>query len=385
MRRRPPPSRGPRSLIRRVRRLEATVATIRPPDEQRRASARRPFLGLLLLAVAIMGASWLLLNRAAGYGPLDDRIVGFATPVVPKERDRSFYVSVRLIVKSCGDPVDVSVLVTGTAEFWKDWHRKIPNPTPIGLAVIDDQIVRDDGAETPPSLRASRLDEIADYFGAPDPRHAGGYARAGEFRRNGSGWLAKEGDPADSAAGFLSLASIRNWGQSWAPVAISFKADWLEPRGLRSCYLQFPTLVGYQTTRPVDVVEKELDLEKASSSKVATSRIAASVGRVEVITDLDISPSEENPAPVESGAGRKVWRCFWPPSEKVVLSPRGDYAVPSVRERFSLLQRNLGCNVVVALNEAGRDVFAGVGLLLIGAAAGLGLQFAFEALTGRTT
>jgi len=339
----------------------------------------------------------------------------FVTPVMPRTGN-GFAMTMAVRVRDCDQPVDVTLRIAGTAEFWGDQRR------------VRTLLAR---RTVPPATRRNLVLErdapvIVSYFGAPLLNvHVGPAANLAEVeedppvpRRMPSKFaFARPSDLQPIAvgrgegvvrAGILSNGQnqqlgyrFRNWIESRTPILVSFRSEWLTPRSPGSCYLRLPALVGSDTVDPAVRAEEAAHLSRFSAPAgfQATNRARTEYGTTEVIapgalrSDLSVPPpddygnrgwtwactSGERPKPATKGLdletpgfiGASGGTFRYPPL------PREAPVVPGVQHREQLAAKK-SCASIAVVEEPSAEKSRNLRLLLVGAGLSLGLFLVFE-------
>lgn len=315
------PQASPRSRYARVRGRRVRRVAARPEPPPRRSPARA-VLGLAI-AVAAIGAGVLFFGVEDRPVP-EQRGVGVISWVGDKTEGRQVHpapgrglaLSAAVRLRSCGDPVQVTMIATGTAEFWADHSRRLRNGGTLEMAIPDLNVSKvrvglgEDG----------KLSALAPLDATADP--AAGPVSALPVRRLAS----------VSVLG----ARVPRWGRHLRPVLVSFEADWLQRRSvLGSCFLRLPALAGFPTVLSareirgeavpdVDrlkgaagsifvVSSKETGLEAFYRSEFETTRGVTSVE----LRSNSIRGDLSQPAPDTNVRGAPSWTCSSTPPRSV--------------------------------------------------------------------
>ncbi len=145
--------------------------------------------------------------------------------------DKGIALSMAVVVTACDEPVDVSLTVAPTAEFWIDNEGRLDRGVVVRVAI-------------PTPAGTSQEDAVVDARGWTVDDGLAPYA---------SGVTAKKvlmfdvEAEAARASTFLTL-TVPEWGTTLNPVVVAFKADWTTRRSyLGSCYVTLPSLTGLHT------------------------------------------------------------------------------------------------------------------------------------------
>lgn len=182
-------------------------------------------LGVALMVLSVVVGQRLLSVEKPPHGELFSTGIGIA-PQVRAKTDRSFVVGLAARFTDCDDPVDVTLAVAGTAEYFEDHEAKLKKRTSFTVA-----------------LPSTKVDEVTvgasvdGYFEALNPLTAN--------PRDPEQVAGLETEPPSEIAGVTRIrGTIRGWSSHLAALVFRFKAKWLEERGLGTCYLKLPPLVG---------------------------------------------------------------------------------------------------------------------------------------------
>jgi hypothetical protein len=194
--------------------------------ERQPRSARIAFLVTSILGIALVGTT-----MSVGLHYLDaDEVprgeapaVGFVPPA-PAKMHRGFALGMGVQVERCDEPVHVTLVAAGTAEYWKDNARRLRSAGNFRLGI--------------PEAHLAHL-----HFGM------GEYLSDVTNPIDATPWPEKVVHLREKRVRVVHdmtviSARVPEWGWSQSPVVAHFDADWLEPRGRGNCYLRLPALSG---------------------------------------------------------------------------------------------------------------------------------------------
>jgi hypothetical protein len=346
-------------------------------------------IGLVLIVFTLVLGLWLLRVRDV---ELPEQLGVGVVSSAPASAGRGFAVSAGVRIRSCDEPVVVTLVVTGTAEYWIDRAKQLRRSGTLRLAVPDDREASDIQGDIEIGLGSDgKLSPIAPVTEAPQPDR-----RLQPLPDERLRWVAVTG------------ARIRGWGRHIRPVVFRFDASWLERRDrLGTCYLRVPALAGAPTAlsaqeirqKAVDIHEEPPPprsiLEVASDKRRAyylpeleTTRgvTAAELGANTLRTDLSQPPPDGNVRGVPSWtcATRPV-RSFRiletvDPGERPGLvegaSPDATGAVSVRHLGTAVTERN--CATFAVVEESGAQFRRDLVLLGLGALFSLGMTLIAE-------
>jgi hypothetical protein len=358
------------------------------PDEAMSASRLASDVTFLALGVALMVLSVVVGQRLLSLekpprGALFPAGVGIA-PQVRAKTDRSFVVGLAARFRDCDDPVDVTLAVAGTAEYFEDHEAKLKKRTSFTVAV--------------PS---TTVDEVAvgtsldGYAEALDPLNAS----PGDAEQVG----ALETEPPSEIAGVTRIrGTIRGWSSHLAALVFRFKAKWLEERGLGTCYLKLPPLVGNSTilgaqagigrSAPSDeaylerFLAEERVVNEADTLFVPYVRSLAIRNGVVVVDAGNNEVLSSEPETNTVAGGVPAIGCFRASPDTGDLGAvdadlvfGSDNRAGAIRDRsFADFVGQLDCGAVVTLAEASAASRRDLVLLIIGAVFSLGAALLLE-------
>jgi hypothetical protein len=344
-------------------------------------------VGLLLIGLGPMFA--LVVLRVRQPARVEPAALGFDPPGEARN-GRGFALGVHLKVDDCDDDVEVTVVATGTAEFWLDRER-MGHTARFAIALPDAR-----AEEVRVTLGASASDVTV-----PQDVPRGGNSPAGEDhdltvteRRVDGELLIVEG-------------RVKRWLDTLAPVVVHYRADWLADRGLGSCYLSLPALTGDRSMLSTQIARglayplgqaplgpKDTDVYSLRTKRSAiynpTLEILRGGTTVEVLGG-DVDGGSSLPPPGSTTQGSPRWGCAGGPSSVGVLRDGSEQPVPDV-----LLGRNLdrsggvlsdealarydagNCSAVAVVVQASASYQRDLVLLAVGALVSLGFTILIE-------
>jgi hypothetical protein len=316
--------------------------------------------------------------------------VGFVPPVAAKP-GRGFTIGLVARVRDCGEPLDVTVVAAGTAEYWLDNADRLRERATFQLALPD---VLGGKVELRPGTTAT---DVVD----PDTT---------TLRRNDLPLLPPGDFRIDSVTRDRELTivrgTIRDWPGSLVPVIADFKADWTEDRGLDSCFVQLPAIAGdlsilsaqrargeAREIENLEVGPKDLSVDSrrlgigarydpALETTYGTATVR--IGKGSIDTDDSLPP------PTQSVNGNPTWICSGHARATKGLGEKsadGDYVLlgpgpigsAGALSKGALIAGPAGdCSAVVAAVESGAQWKRDLLLLMIGAIVGLGITILVE-------
>jgi hypothetical protein len=358
------------------------VLRTRRPDGNRVATD----VGLIVIGVTLMTLSLVVGQRVLSidgppHGEQWAAGVGIAPGVRPKP-DRGFMTSLGARFNGCDKPVEVTIVLAPSAEYFEDKRAALGKTDQLTIGVPGKGLQ---------DLRAGYGDTYFDLF-AP--------LAAGPTTDTRVALTADA--PRERRAVTSIKVTMRAWSRNLAPVLIRFKADWLAPRGLGTCYLKLPPLVGgpsilgaedalgHTATSAAAFVKKYPTIENWISDDDDTLFVPYDTGltirRGIAVVDpgkhevLDSRPDTQiitgslpgiactsHPMPVGALGNQRAELVF------------GDAFGMAMRQRaFAPSAGEYTCDAVVTLAEAGAGSKRDLVLLLIGAIFSLGSALVLE-------
>ena len=189
--------------------------------------------GLLIVLVSVVtGRSLLTVEEPPG-GELYETGVGVAPDdrAKPDPRHGGFLVGMATQFTSCDEPVAVTLGVVGSAEYYERRRAELRRPTTIRLALPSNGL-----------RRAIAVDYGGrGYEDALKPPLARPAARP-----VGSPIVGRPVEHPDAEITSIGV-TIDGWSSHLQSLVVRFEANWLRKRGLGTCYLALPPLVGEYT------------------------------------------------------------------------------------------------------------------------------------------
>jgi hypothetical protein len=372
----------------------ATAAAAGYARRRRKAPIVRAAVGLGLVGASLVVGVVFLAERDIPR-PLSGAIgVMPAKPLLPTDK-RGFAVALATRVDSCSNPVTATLVAAGTAEYWSDYRATVRGATHES-SELPFLIVLPQGVTGRPIVGlASAGADIEDPFNAR-------FATTSDIQ-----WKVipiREGTAIEG--------TVVDWPITLRPLMVQFRANWLEPRGLSSCYVRVPALAGTGTAAAlVEALGTDCrQINKLfSTAKAAACQTTTQAGGIPYVAGFmpsygtsivaassgDVSPSLSEPPPTQVVDGDEAWTCT---SNEATIGPfpRHPHApVPdSVRggngsgdvTAFSLsaIANAAGsCKAVVAIDEGSASYSRDLLILVVGGVIGLGLTFVVDAVLER--
>jgi hypothetical protein len=346
--------------------------------------------GLALISVpALVAIDQLRVSAPARQEPSSVAVIPDPAPT----RGAGVAVGVLAAVKDCGSNVDVTVVAQPTAEYWLA-HR---NAKEVRFALPDatDGDVRFHLGES-----ASDVTTPQDVVDRGQSRTA---TDAANIRVLEKGYKGAKGD--------LLVVRLRvpHWNRTLAPVIASYSVDWLEHRGLGSCWLRLPALTGDLTVLaakrardqdyplsealPANRGDLRVSSLRANAHAVYTPGLDAVHGSITVVTP-QAEIGESLPSPPGSTNGSPTWICraqpkararplrsIPPASTPSVISGTADGPSSGAFSARVISSAKSGdCSAVAAVIESSagwqRDLF----MLVVGTLVGLGFALLVDLL-----
>jgi len=180
-------------------------------------------VGLTLMTLSLVIGQRVLSIKEPPHGERWTAGVGVAASVPPKP-NRGFMTSLGAQFRGCDQPVDVTLVLAPSAEYFEDRLAALRKVDELTIGVPGKGLK---------DVRVGYGDTYSDLFAPFD---------AGPTTDTRVGLTAEA--PHEQRVVTSITAKMRAWTRSLVPVVVRFKADWLAPRGLGTCYLRLPPLVG---------------------------------------------------------------------------------------------------------------------------------------------
>jgi hypothetical protein len=340
-------------------------------------------LGTALVAVpVIVAVDQLRVSPPARQEPASLAVIPLPAP----KQGAGVAVGMLAEVKDCGSDVDVTVVAEPTAEYWLA-HRRA-NAVTFALPGVRDEDVR------------FRLGQSASDVTTPqdvvDRGSRGARADAAGIKVLDTGYVGSKRDL------LVAKLEVPRWNRTLAPVIASYSADWLEHRGLGSCWLRLPALTGDLTVLaaqrargyafplagvrlPANQGNLRVSSTRADAQAVYARGLDAVHGSITVVSSA-AEIGDSLPGPSGSTNGSPTWTCQAQPKADVhslrspprsstiaVLSGTGSRASAGAFSAKVIAAAKTGdCSAVAAVIESSagwqRDLF----MLVVGTLAGLG-------------
>jgi hypothetical protein len=188
-------------------------------------------IGLIVFGASLMTLSLLVGQRVLAieeppHGEQWPAGVGIKASVRPKP-NRGFMASLGARFDGCDRPVAVTIVLAGSAEYFEDREAALGKVDTLTIAVPGK------------GLKDLKVGYGDTYFDLFDPL---------DVTPTKDIHVALTADaPREQLAVTSVKARMRAWRRHLAPIVVRFQADWLAPRGLGTCYLKLPPLVGDPT------------------------------------------------------------------------------------------------------------------------------------------
>jgi hypothetical protein len=352
-------------------------------------------LGLSLM-LATLGLGVLLLGEEEREIP-EQRGIGVVTSVHPNP-GRGVALSAGVRFRSCDEPVDVTLVATGTTEFWLDQARRLRQGGTVRLA-IPGRGLRDVGIRLGRDGKTAPLAPMTER----EPPDARSRLPASELVPM----------PVRELRSVTVVgARIPRWGQHLRPVVVEFEADWLDRRThLGSCFLSLPALTGFSTVLSAQevlgrAVEDVNQLEGPSSIFVVSSEetgleayYSTEYEITRGVTSVSLGSSSMRgelsaPGPDANVRGATSWTCSsTPPKSAGILETVSRGENPEIVEGAgenatgALSTTRLGtavgartCASYAVIDEPKASVNRDFTLLLVGAVFSIGVGVALDGL-----
>ena len=357
------------------------------PSRSRRADVVVVVAALTLVALGGVGAH-AKLDTDPAPPPLKAGAIGVVPPGAPPPKD-GFAVSAGVRFKDCGKPVDVTLVVGGTAEWWMRYARRMGATEELRIGIP----TRKDRDDISDAISDVSVDLTVDGTeGFLRPLTQSGLRRA-RFRKS----LQNEGRFTEVQV------TVKDWGRSIHPVVVRFKADWLDPRAEGSCYASIPAITGGRGVFAAQDVRGEARSEDLSTGgevvdgpgglaapdepRLESTRglVSLDVGKHNLDDDLSL------PEPDAQLYGLPMWTCSRrPPGTPALLEERprdvpeflttGDGATVLSNRHVDRWIDAGDCSATAVLEEKGSARSRDLWLLIFAALFSLGATILVELL-----
>jgi hypothetical protein len=336
-------------------------------------------IGVVLMAVSLAAGLWLLPVEPS---PEDTReAIGLAVPG-GGGRAPGFAVSTAMRFRGCGKPAEVTLVASGTAEFWRRRGETVREVEPVLVSVPAHGVRR---------ARIGMSDNALD-IAIP----AGARARSSEFFRR---------PEIQVRDGMVVLSGeVLDWRRHLNALVVQFDADWLQPRGLGTCFLRRPVLTG-----SLSVLAAQRGAGRATRDATRLPRTAPAIvrsGGVSAVYDRSLETSfgtsivlirggsliseSSLPGPDLSTEGQPTWVCRTRPSQTLTLAAASRRADPDILRAdttsgaaysvdYLERSRDADCGGVAAIAESRAGFLRDLVLLLVGAVFSLGAALIADA------
>ncbi len=359
----------------------------RSPDPGAASAARRAatevtlvVLGALLMALSIVVGLWLLRVEDPPRGELFPAGAGIVADV-PARPGRGFVAGLAVRFTDCDEPVDATLVYAGTAEFFEDNHGALTGATGVTVAVPGTGDVSD-----------VTLSAGTGYYDAIAPNELAADGDGGDA----TVWAET---PRERLAVTGVHGGVRGWGDHLASLVVRFRADWLERRGLGSCYLRLPPLVGTATVigaqdamgrgvRSPEEIPTAVYTNSTDRTLFVPYRRSLAIGSAISVVDVgghEIIEADQEPNALAGTTPALACRAVTP-STGAFGARDADLVAPPGSEAYAVRGASFGrltrpdCGGVVTIAEAGSGGRRDLVLLLVGAAFSLGAALVLEVL-----
>jgi hypothetical protein len=368
--------------VRRVlRRRRARAAPEAVLAERRLASdATLIVIGIALMVLSVTIGQRLLDVEEPPRGELFPAGVGIASDV-KGEFNRNFTIGLAVTFIDCDDPVNVTIGIAGTAEYFED------NEIPLSR--------RTDFTVTVPS----------EELGEVTVGHGGGYFDVLNplIAKSLSGGPLRTEAPVERQGVTIIRGSMEEWSSHLSSLVVQFKAHWLIDRGLGTCYLKLPPLVGTSTIIGAQVGPgRTTQSEGAFAQKFPDAEYTNNEsGTIFAVYDRSLAihnglsvvqPGRNDilkfePSPNTIAAGLAAIACsqsapttgdLGTRNVDLIFGESADYGGGALRNRAFAEQTGLDCSGLVTLAEAGASSQRDLVLLIVGAVFSLGAALVLE-------
>ncbi len=349
-------------------------------------------VGVVLVVVPVL----LAIDQLSVSAPAQQEPSSLAViPLPAPTRHAGMALGMLAAVEDCASKVDVTVVAQPTAEYW---------------------IARRDAEEVTFALPDARHDDVRFRLGesASDvttPQDVVDRGRGDGETRSAGVRVRKtryEGPERDL---LVATLEVPHWNRTLAPIIASYSADWLEYRGLGSCWLRLPALTGDLTVLtaqrafdadfplrarlPANQGDLRVFSRRANAQAVYTAGLEAIHGSITVVSpEAEVGKSLPNPS--SSTNGSPTWVCAAQPKAKArplhasprstrpsVISGTAAGASPGAFSSKVISSAKAGnCSAVAAVIESSagwqRDLF----MLVVGTVVGLGFTLLVDLLKG---
>jgi hypothetical protein len=342
--------------------------------------------GGLLIVLSILAGAWLLPTKQQPTG--EPPGIGVVPPAPSRYAD-GFAVGMAITVHKCGEPVSVTVVANGTGDYWRD------HPPPEFPFLTHFQIALPGHVRTAIGMtqEAGAIEEPADAVA--DPPSATRFFQAGA-----------QTYPTEDIT--VVSGTVKRWARHLNAIVATFKADWLKPRGLGTCYLQMPSLTGGRSvlaaqkargkaTRGTPPAGELLTVSKETGWSAPYDPTVETVlgSTTVVVNNGDVLNEASRPGPDETTHGYATWVCETTPPTVHVINRLKDGALPSIvsglntgggaySKAYIKDTRGTDCDGIAVIVEASAGTKRDLLLLVLGALFSLGAAVLVDTLLGPT-
>jgi hypothetical protein len=362
--------------------IGGTTAAILQWRRRNQPARTRVSLGLMLIGFSLILWFSLLDTEDA---PRDEPYGLGVVPPARSEEGNGFAAALAVTVDDCGEPVRGTLVIAGTAEFWREVApRNLPK---LAFRVLVPGEVTD--------VRVGLSDSASDL--------------QRPFRANPLG-SARLADPLIEPVqgGTVVSGRVNDWNRTLDPVVIQFEADWLRTRGLYECYLETPALTGPLSAFAAEQTEGRVseDPEEVAvpgGTLIRSNRLSlyaaykpefeTTVGQTTVLVRSgQVETGSSLPPPDRTVEGNPAWSCetrpaetggFDDPDADVLVTPQsrgGAYAADFLRETATT-----DCAAVATVSLGRAGVGRDIAVLIVGGLLSMGNALLLDALIARLT
>ena len=403
-----------RRRLRRPRRADAQGPGTRPARSRREILTSVGLIGtgLILIAVPLVFAlRWLDIDAPRREEPLS---FGFVPPIpiskIPREIPirNGFAIGLLVEVRDCDSPVIVTAVLGGTTEYWLENRAGLgrlaefrlaapeaPTDIEIGLGRSATDVISVRDTLDPGYVQFKRVSGPGSWPPRPKPR--------AKLRATDALFV----DPPQKKDELRVVSgAVQDWGDRLAPLIVRYQADWLDHRGLGSCYLRLPALAGDLAVlsaqrargsahRGTQLEGGQAPLSVSSPARNWVAKYDRSLelvrGSTTVVTERgDVATGDSLPQPDTSVSGSPTWTCRTVhKSVGTVEHPREGPApdflsAPHEQATGALSERAIrqgpanDCSALAVIVQTGASRDRDLVLLLVGAAMSLGFALSVE-------
>jgi hypothetical protein len=264
------------------------------------------FALVLIVAPLIVGITALSQSSPERAEPAS---IGFVPPR-PARAGRGFTIGLVARLTKCGQPLRVTAVAAGTAEYWLDNASKLRGRSSFRFALPD---VLDGKVEVRPGTTAT---DVVDPDTTRLRRHDAPLVSGRAFHVN---------PPVERGELTVVSGTIRNWPATLVPIIADFRADWTEDRGIGSCFIHLPAIAGdlsilsaqralgnARDVRSLIVGPNELTVDSRRLGIAARYRqgLEVAYGSATVrVENGSIDTNDSLPPPTQSVNGNPTWTC----------------------------------------------------------------------------